>query len=112
MAKKDKKKKTSRMGFDDAEAGEELVAEALKRTDMDEGKVKLVDRDTATPVIETYDEDTGELEGSILLKDGNREGLLALVKIIEDVEVKQDHDANVASFSFGGKISISNNREL
>ncbi|MFX1281293.1 MAG: hypothetical protein ACFFA3_18220 [Promethearchaeota archaeon] len=105
---KDKKKKPSRMGFDKEEAGEELVADALKRTDMDEGKVKLVDRDTATPVIETYDEDTGALEGSILLKDGNREGLLALVKIIEDVEVKQDHDANVDSFNFGGKISIEN----
>jgi len=108
MAKKDKKKKTARMGWDETEAGEELVADALKRTDMDEGKVKLVDRDSATPVIETYDEDTGELEGSILLKNGNREGLLALVKIIEDVEVKQDHDANVKSFSFGGKISIEN----
>ncbi|MFX1532423.1 MAG: hypothetical protein ACFFBC_15000, partial [Promethearchaeota archaeon] len=108
MAKKDKKKKPTRMGWDETEAGEELVAEALKRTDMDEGKVKLVDRDTATPVIETYDKDTGELEGSILLKNRNREGLLALVKIIEDVEVKQDHDANVDSFSFGGKISIEN----
>jgi hypothetical protein len=108
MAKKDKKKKSSRMGWDETEAGEELVADALKRTDMDEGKVKLVDRDSATPVIETYDEDTGALEGSILLKNGNREGLLALVKIIEDVEVKQDHDANVGSFSFGGKISIEN----
>ena len=105
---KDKKKKPSRMGFDKEEAAEELVADALKRTDMDEGKVKLIDRDTATPVIETYDEDTGALEGSILLKDGNREGLLALVKIIEDVEVKQDHDATVDSFSFGGKISIEN----
>ncbi len=110
MGKKDKKKekKPSRMGWDKSEAGEELVAEGLKRTDMDDGKVKLVDRDTATPVIETYDEDTGQLEGSILLKDRNREGLLALVKIIEDVEVKQDHDANVKSFSFGGKISIEN----
>jgi len=108
MAKKDKKKKSTRMGWDKGEAGEELIADALKRTDKDEGKVKLVDRDTATPVIETYDEDTGKLEGSILLKDGNREGLLTLVKIIEDVEVKQDHDANVESFSFGGKISIEN----
>ncbi|MFX0081716.1 MAG: hypothetical protein ACFE94_08180 [Candidatus Hodarchaeota archaeon] len=108
MGKKDKKKKTTGMGWDEAEAREELVADALKRTDMDEGKVKLVDRDSATPIIETYDEDTGELEGSILLKNGNREGLLALVKIIEDVEVKQDHDANVESFSFGGKISIEN----
>ncbi|MHA2089205.1 MAG: hypothetical protein ACW972_13065, partial [Promethearchaeota archaeon] len=103
MGKKDKKKvkRPTRMGYDASEADEELVAEGLKRTEMDEGKVKLVDRDTSTPVIETYDEDTGQLEGSILLKDRNREGLLALVKIIEDVEVKQDHDANVESFSFG-----------
>ena len=108
MAKKDKKKQPRRMGFDKSEAGEELIADALKRSDMDDGKVKLVDRDSATPVIETYDEDTGELEGSILLKGGNREGLLALVKVIEDVEVTQDHDANVGSFSFGGKISIEN----
>jgi len=110
MGKKDKKKakKPARMGYDASEADEELVADGLKRTEMDDGKVKLVDRDTATPVIETYDEDTGQLEGSILLKDRNREGLLALVKIIEDVEVKQDHDANVESFSFGGKISIEN----
>ena len=108
MAKKDKKKSSRRMGFDKSEAGEELVADALKRSDLDDGKVKLVDRDSATPIIETYDEDTGELEGSILLKDGNREGLLALVKVIEDVEVTQDHDANVGSFSFGGKISIEN----
>ena len=108
MAKKDKKKSSRKMGFDKSEAGEELVADALKRSDLDNGKVKLVDRDSATPIIETYDEDTGELEGSILLKDGNREGLLALVKVIEDVEVTQDHDANVGSFSFGGKISIEN----
>lgn len=105
---KKKEKRPARMGWDETEADEELVAEALKRTDMDEGKVKLVDRDSATPVIETYDEDTGALEGSILLKNGNREGLLALVKIIENVEVKQDHDANVESFSFGGNISVEN----
>ena len=110
MGKKDKKKakKPTSKKWDDSEAGEELIAEGLKRTDMDEGKVKLVDRNTATPVIETYDKDTGQLEGSILLKDSNREGLLTLAKIIEGVEVKQDHDANVESLSFGGKISIEN----
>ena len=110
MGKKDKKKvkKPTSTKWDDSEAGEELIAEGLKRTDMDEGKVKLVDRNTATPVIETYDKDTGQLEGSILLKDSNREGILTLVKIIEGVEVKQDHDAIVESLSFGGKISIEN----
>jgi hypothetical protein len=110
MAKKDKKKakRPAQTGWDASEAGEELIADGLKRTDLDEGKVKLVDRDSATPVIETYDEDTGQLEGSILLKGGNREGLLALVKIVEGVEVKQDHDGNVESFSFAGKIDIEN----
>lgn len=110
MGKKVKKKvkRPTSKGWDDSEAEEELIADGLKRTDMDGGKVRLVDRNTATPVIETYDKDTGQLEGSILLKDGNREGLLTLVKIIEGVEVKQDHDANVESLSFGGKISIEN----
>ncbi|MFX0022693.1 MAG: hypothetical protein ACFE9S_10225 [Candidatus Hermodarchaeota archaeon] len=112
MAKKDKKKKpparTTRMGYDKTEAEEELIADALKRKDMDTGRVELLDRDTSTPVIETYDEDTGKLEGSIVLKDGNREGLLALVKIIETVEVEQDHDANINSFAHSGKFNIEN----
>ncbi len=112
MAKKDKKKKTpartTRMGYDKSEADEELIAEALKRKDMDTGRVELLDRDTSTPVIETYDEDTGKLEGSIVLKDRNREGLLALVKIIETVDVEQDHDGNINSFAHSGKFNIEN----
>ena len=112
MAKKDKKKKpsarTARMGWDKAEAEEEIIAEALKRKDMDTGRVELLDRDTSTPVIETYDEDTGKLEGSIILKDRNREGLLSLVKIIETVDVEQDHDANIKSFAHSGKFNIEN----
>ncbi|MFX1364814.1 MAG: hypothetical protein ACFFCE_15555 [Promethearchaeota archaeon] len=110
MARKDKKKTEtrSRMGFDRSEADEELIADALKRKDMDTGRVELIDRDTSTPVIETYDKDTGELEGSIVLKDGNREGLLALVKIIEEVDVKQDHYAKVESFTHSGKFNIEN----
>lgn len=113
MGKKDKKKtttktKTTKTGWDDTEADEEIIANALKRKDMDTGLVELIDRDSSTPVIETYDEDTGKLEGSILLKDGNREGLLALVKIIEGVDVKQDHGANIESFDFNGKLNIEN----
>jgi len=108
MGKRKKKKPERGMGWSTEEAGEELVAEALKRTDLDAGRVKLVDRDTSTPVIETYDKDTGELEGSIILKDRNREGLLAQVKIIEEVDVKQDHDGNLESISFAGKLNIEN----
>ena len=109
--KKDKKKKESGYGWGRDEEAEEKVAEGLRRTEMDEGKVKLVDRDISTPVIETYDADTGELEGSILLKDGNREGLLGLVKIIEAVDVELDHNANIEAINFTGKINVENPSE-
>jgi hypothetical protein len=109
--KKDKEKKKpeeSGMGWGREEAKEKKIAEGLKRSELDEGKVTLVDRDLSTPVIETYDADTGELEGSILLKDGNREGLLALVKFDEHVDVDLDHDANINSINFKGKFSVEN----
>ena len=106
--KKKKKRSIDRMGWGIEKAEEEIVAEALKIKEMDTGRVELIERDTATPVIETYDEDTGELEGYIVLKNGNREGLLALVKIIEEVNVKQDHFATINSFIFNGKIIVEN----
>ena len=58
MARKKEKKKG--MGFGDEEADEALEAEGLKRTQMDVGRAELVDRDTSTPYIETYDEDRSE----------------------------------------------------
>ncbi|MBY9013428.1 MAG: hypothetical protein KGD70_13720, partial [Candidatus Lokiarchaeota archaeon] len=51
---------------------------------------------------------TGELEGSILLKDGNREGLTGLVKIVETVDVELDHDSNINSINFKGKLNVEN----
>jgi hypothetical protein len=109
--KKDKKPReepTRGHGWDASEAKEAKVAEGLKRSQMDEGKVTLIDRDLTTPVIETYDADTGALEGSILLKDGNREGLLGLVKIVENVSVELDHDSNIESMNFQGNLNIEN----
>ncbi len=106
--KKSKKKEEKKGHWDETETSEALEAEGLKRKDLDVGRVELVDRDTSTPYIETYDEDTGQLEGSILLKDGNREGLLALVKIIEEVKVEQDHDADMKSIGFKGKLNVEN----
>ena len=97
-----------RYGFAAEEEAEEKLAEGLKRSDLDEGKVTLVDRDISTPVIETYDASTGELEGSILLKDGNREGLTGLVKIVETVDVELDHDSNINSINFKGKLNVEN----
>jgi len=95
-------------GWEAEEAAEEKLAEGLKRSELDDGKVTLVDRDISTPVIETYDATTGELEGSILLKDGNREGLTGLVKIVENVDVELDHDSNINSINFKGKLSVEN----
>ncbi len=116
MARKKKDKTPSRSreqpkpsyGWAAEEADEEKLAEGLKRSELDDGKVVLVDRDISTPVIETYDATTGELEGSILLKDGNREGLTGLVKIIEKVDVELDHDSNINSINFKGKLSVEN----
>jgi len=111
MARKKDKKEAAppkETGWDAEDADEALEAEGMKRVDMDVGRVELIDRDQSTPFIETYDEETGELEGKILLKDGNREGLLALVKIIEEVTVDQDHDSNVNSIGFSGKLNVEN----
>ncbi len=112
MARKKEKKtraapRTS-TGWAAEETAEEKIAEGLKRSDLDDGKVTLIDRDLSTPVIETYDADTGELEGSILLKDGIREGMTGLVKIIENIDVELDHDANIESMNFQGKLSVEN----
>ena len=116
MARKKKDRTPSRpreqpkpsYGWAAEEAAEEKLAEGLKRSDVDSSKVVLVDRDISTPVIETYDAETGELEGSILLKDGNREGVTGLVNIIENVDVELDHDSNIESINFKGKLSVEN----
>ncbi|MFX1258609.1 MAG: hypothetical protein ACFFAN_12160, partial [Promethearchaeota archaeon] len=108
MARKKKEKKPKGYGWDEEDKDEALRAEGLKRTEMDENRVELVDRDTSTPYIETYDEETGAEEGAIYLKDRDRTGLLAQVKIIEQVDVKQDHDANLESLGFSGKLNIEN----
>lgn len=115
MARKKDKEKVKReeveeraYGFGREEGKEALEAEGMKRIDMDTGRVELTDRNKKTKFIETYDEDTGELEGAILLKDGNVEGLLALVKIIEEVKVEQDHESNVKALTFNGKLNVEN----
>ena len=57
MARKKKEKKA--YGWDEEDRDEALEAEGLKRTDIDSAKLELVDRDSSTPYIETYDEETG-----------------------------------------------------
>jgi len=106
--KEKKKKKDEELGWDAEDAEEEKEAEAMLGTDMDEGRVVLEDKDKSTVGIETYDEDTGKKEGVIILKDGHTDGLLALVKIVEQVGVEQDHNGDVKTISFNGKLEVEN----
>ncbi len=99
--KKEKKKSDSKWDAEDAD--EKEAADKLLGTDMDEGHVEY-DSDRTV----TYDSETGLAEGEVVLKDGNEEGLLAFVKIIEEVNVKQDHEAVVESITFSGRLDIEN----
>jgi len=109
--KEKKQKKQKGMGWGAEDADERLEAEGLRRTELDDGRVELYDTDKTVEGVETYDEDTGELEGRIVLEDGKRTGLLALVKIIENVDVSQDHDVNIESVDFEGKLNVENPSE-
>lgn len=111
MARKDKKKKhEDELGsWDKEDADEAKEAEALKGTQMDKGYVDLKDTDKSSAGIETYDEDTGRLEGTIMLKDGNQTGELAIVRIVEQVSVEQDHYGDMtAAIGFNGKLEVEN----
>ncbi|MGV9199301.1 MAG: hypothetical protein ACOC4M_10820, partial [Promethearchaeia archaeon] len=61
-----------------------------------------------TDGIETVDKDTGEIEGQIVLKDGEKGGERIFVKFIEDVNVKQDHNLGDVSVSFDGEFRVEN----
>jgi len=63
---------------------------------------------TSTPSSGTYAEDSGLQESQIVLQGGNTEGLKAIVKITELVNVEQDHDANLEVMNFDGKLTIEN----
>jgi len=47
-------------------------------------------------------ETTGEVSG------GSREGLSAIVRITEEVNVEQDHDANIKTIAFTGTLGVEN----
>jgi len=57
-----------------------------------------------TVEIEAYDEE----KGGVILKDDNKEGLIALVKLVEEVQVEQDHDANIKVIGFNGNLNVEN----
>ena len=49
-----------------------------------------------------------EITGEVVVKDREIEGLSAIVRIAEEVIVEQDHDSNIKSIGFNGKLSVEN----
>ncbi len=79
------------------------MARKKKQKDIEaDERVKVSKKEASTT--KGYSE---ESEG-IILKDGNQEGLSAVVKFSEEVKVKQDHDANLESIGFKGTLNIEN----
>ncbi len=106
--KEEEKKKPSPKKYEEPRKKEKVEGQKYTVIDEEEGRAEIVEEATSIPYVEKYGEDTQELEESVLLKDGKRDGLLAQVKLIEDVEVIQDHDANIESIGFNGKLNIEN----
>lgn len=48
------------------------------------------------------------VENKIILKKGRTEGLFALIRIIENLKIEQDHNVNIKAISFNGILSIEN----
>jgi len=53
-------------------------------------------------------EEKRDIKGELVLKDGNKEGKLAVVKLAEEVNVEQDHEANINAINFSGKLEVVN----
>ncbi|TXT54670.1 MAG: hypothetical protein BAJALOKI2v1_750004 [Promethearchaeota archaeon] len=107
--KEEKKEEPKREVYTPSEVDEEeLIAEDLKRVDIENGKVEVVDIGKPTPYVSRTEEEEIDIEDQIILENSNMEGLLALVKITENVDVKQDHYVNVDSIEYNGELSIKN----
>ncbi|MFX1256637.1 MAG: hypothetical protein ACFFAN_02170 [Promethearchaeota archaeon] len=87
---------------------ERLEEEGLKRIEIDNNLFEIIYRSTRIPYIETYNEDTWQYEGAIFLKNGSRIGLLPKVKIIKEVKIEQDHNANVELFYYNSRFDVIN----
>ena len=67
-----------------------------------------IKKDSRVHIIETYDADTKDREGIILLKEGNREGLTGIVKIIENIEIELDYSGDIKSLNGRGTLIVGN----
>jgi uncharacterized repeat protein (TIGR01451 family) len=107
--KEEEKEEPKREVYEPAEVDdEELIGEDMRKVDIENGRVEVVDTRAATPYIARTDEEEIEIEDQIVLDNGNMEGILALAKITENVDVKQDHYVNVDSIEYNGELRIEN----
>src|SRR6056297_2735890 len=81
------------MGFDEEEADEAAEAEEMKKEGATSDQLYYEDQDTSTEGIDTYDEDTGEREGEIILGEEGATGDLVPLEIKESVKAEYEHNA-------------------
>ncbi|MHA1336926.1 MAG: hypothetical protein ACTSPW_14515 [Promethearchaeota archaeon] len=63
---------------------------------------------TTESTTESTTEISTTTEGQVILKEGSEEGLSAQINVIEQVNIEQDHDLNVKTINFDGKLEIRN----
>ncbi len=79
-----------------------------KKEEKIEKRAEPSEKRGETVKVEAYEEE----KGGVILKDDNKEGMRALLKLSEEVQVEQDHDANVKSIGFNGKLNVENPSEI
>ncbi|MFW9924393.1 MAG: hypothetical protein ACFFDW_14010 [Candidatus Thorarchaeota archaeon] len=81
----------SQFGFGPEETEEEIETEILQEEEME------VDEITVTADQETYDKETGEIEGKIILGDSKMESKLLPIKVNEKIILHYDREGNLTS---------------
>ena len=99
--------KTSDLGFGEEEKEEEVEAEELKSEDIEEEEVAEIEEQ------ETFDEVTGEKEGTLILGDEKVESDLIPITIKEKIELFYNRDGSKADKESitAGLIKIDNKSE-
>ena len=75
-----------------------------KKEEKIEKRVEPIEKREEKVKVEAYEED----KGGVILKDDNKEGMRALIRLSEEVQVEQDHNADIKSIGFNGKLNVEN----
>ncbi|MGC9781157.1 MAG: hypothetical protein HZR80_18085 [Candidatus Heimdallarchaeota archaeon] len=95
------------LGFGAEESEEKEEAEELKGEEMDETEGELEEDQ------DTFDKETGEKEGKLILGDSEMDSKLVPIKIDEKIELFFEHDGTPSDkeITRTGKVEITNNSE-